>query len=212
MAGSTHPPDGRSTRTRFQAWAEAPYAVPVRSDGATVRDASSCAGQSAAIAPPDRPEKNGVTLELIGRSWDDALRDLVAFRSGLARRFGSRDVVRSLDLNWLRARESRSGARTDRGNPPCCGCVAGTLLPSEGEVRVWRARGRLHGGPRARRRLALPGALVRHAAHGARKPSLLRQASALGGTTGPRRRSPPSKRSSRSRIWRPSGSIARRRA
>ena len=78
MAGSHPPPDGRSTRTRFQAWAEAAVSRP---GSKRPLDRAGCryvCGQSAAIAPARSARKEWRDPGAIGRSWDDALRGLVA--------------------------------------------------------------------------------------------------------------------------------------
>jgi ABC-type multidrug transport system ATPase subunit len=56
--------------------------------------------------------------------------------SGLARRFGSRDVVRSLDLTLAPGERVAFWGPNGSGKSTVLRCVAGTLLPSEGEVRV----------------------------------------------------------------------------
>jgi ABC-type multidrug transport system ATPase subunit len=55
---------------------------------------------------------------------------------GLARRFGRRDVVRSLDLNLAPGEKVALWGPNGSGKSTVLRCVAGTLLPSEGEVRV----------------------------------------------------------------------------
>lgn len=55
---------------------------------------------------------------------------------GLARRFGRRDVVRSLDLNLAPGERVALWGPNGSGKSTVLRCVAGTLLPSEGEVRV----------------------------------------------------------------------------
>ncbi len=55
---------------------------------------------------------------------------------GLARRFGSRDVVRSLDLNLDPGERVAFWGPNGSGKSTVLRCVAGTLLPTEGEVRV----------------------------------------------------------------------------
>src|SRR4029079_686966 len=56
--------------------------------------------------------------------------------SGLARRFGSRDVVRSLDLTLAPGERVAFWGPNGSGKSTVLPCVAGTLIPSEGEVRV----------------------------------------------------------------------------
>ena len=76
--GGQHPSSRRAeTRTRFQAWAEAAVVVQGRNDRSTVREPA-CAGLSAAIAPARSARKEWRDPGAIGRSWDDALSDLVA--------------------------------------------------------------------------------------------------------------------------------------
>ena len=56
--------------------------------------------------------------------------------NGLRRRFGSREVVRSLDLTLEPGQRVALWGPNGSGKSTVLRCVAGTLLPSEGEVRV----------------------------------------------------------------------------
>ena len=56
--------------------------------------------------------------------------------SGLGRRFGSRDVVRSLDLRLEPGEKVALWGPNGSGKSTVLRCIAGTLLPSAGEVRI----------------------------------------------------------------------------
>ena len=77
-----------------------------------------------------------MTLELSAvRGTTPSATSLLAI-SGLARRFGSRDVVRSLDLTLAPGERVAFWGPNGSGKSTVLRCVAGTLIPSEGEVRV----------------------------------------------------------------------------
>jgi ABC-2 type transport system ATP-binding protein len=56
--------------------------------------------------------------------------------AGLVRRFGSHEVVRDLDLSLEPGQRVALWGPNGSGKSTVLRCVAGTLLPSEGEVRV----------------------------------------------------------------------------
>jgi ABC-2 type transport system ATP-binding protein len=77
-----------------------------------------------------------VILELSAVRETTPLETSLLSVDGLARRFGRRDVVRSLDLNLAPGEKVALWGPNGSGKSTVLRCVAGTLLPSEGEVRV----------------------------------------------------------------------------
>ena len=61
---------------------------------------------------------------------------LVLSVASLGRRFGSHEVVRSLDLRLESGEKVALWGPNGSGKSTVLRCIAGTLLPSEGDVRV----------------------------------------------------------------------------